>query len=400
MPAKKREKKTRRPRGFGSIEQRGPTSFRVRLSVDGKRVYETIEAGSLLEASNAAAELRRDHERQARRRRRGVPVAMRIAEALAGYRKEEVPLLAEGSQASYKGSLVQIEAYFVGELGNPKLADIDRADVKRFMRWRARQKPKRWKRRNKGKLSVRTVARDFRVLRRLFRWATEEMQYLDSSPVTGVKEPKTDDPAIIILDAPQYERLLEKATAKHPMFGLYVLLLGETGCRAYSEALSLRWEDVDLAEGFLHLVSGRDGHRTKSGKSRYVPMTDRLLEAMRAHFAAFRFAQYDGKQSAWVFHHTKTRRRYKAGAQVQAFKGPWQTATREAKLPPGLRLHDLRHRRVTTWLAEGKPTALVQKAMGHHSITVTEKYFHLVPQSLRALVQAGPSREELRRLAR
>ena len=46
----------------------------------------------------------------------------------------------------------------------------------------------------------------------------------------------------------------------------------------------------------------------------------------------------------------------------------------------------LRHRRVTTWLAAGKPTALVQKAMGHRSITVTEKYLHLVPTNLRALV--------------
>lgn len=42
----------------------------------------------------------------------------------------------------------------------------------------------------------------------------------------------------------------------------------------------LRWEDVDLEEGFLQIVSGRNGHRTKSGKTRWVPMTSRLRQAL------------------------------------------------------------------------------------------------------------------------
>jgi integrase len=50
-------------------------------------------------------------------------------------------------------------------------------------------------------------------------------------------------------------------------------------------------------------------------------------------------------------------------------------------------LHDLRHRRVTTWLAEGGAPALVQEAMGHSSAAVTERYKHLVPAHLLALVQ-------------
>lgn len=49
------------------------------------------------------------------------------------------------------------------------------------------------------------------------------------------------------------------------MLSLYVTTLGEAGVRCDSEALHLRWEDVDLEEGFLWISSGRDGHRTKSG---------------------------------------------------------------------------------------------------------------------------------------
>jgi integrase len=393
---KKTEKSTRRPRGFGSIEQRGPTSYRVRFSVAGKRYAETVEASSMLDASNQAAELRKEHERKAKRRRRGKPDAVQVSALIEEYEKEELPGLAEGSQTSYRVSLARIREFF-DEQGDPPLADVSRADVKRFIRWRARQGAKRWKKRNGGTLSARTVAKDFRVLRRLFTWAVE-MEYIEASPAAGEKEPRADEHAVVILSAEQYERFLEKA--KGPMFQLYALLLGETGLRAYSEALALRWEDVDLAAGFIHVVSGRDGRRTKSGKSRYVPMTPRLESAMREHFAHYRFAQYDGKPSPHVFHHLKTRRRYKAGQRVQAFKASFAAAMKAAKLPATFRPHDLRHRRVTTWLADGKATALVQAAMGHHSITVTEKYLHLVPENLKALVQDGPSRDELKALAR
>lgn len=398
MARTKTEKATRRPRGFGSIEQRGPKTFRIRFSVNGERVYETIEAESLTAASNYAAEKRAEHEKQAKRRRRGQPNAIHFSALLDEYERDELPGLAKGSQASYSGSLGRFRTFFVDEQDDPKLNDLGRADVRRYLRWREQQGALRWKKRNGGQLSVRTVSKDFRVLRRLLSWAVE-MEYLEASPAAGVKEPKADDRHVIILDDAQYEKLLEAAVDR-PMAYLYILLLGETGLRAYSEALNLRWSDVDLAEGFVHVVSGRDGHRTKSGRSRHVPMTDRLREAMRSHLTRYRFAAYDGKAAEHVFHHAKTRRRHKAGQRVQSFKGAFAAAKKAAQLPATFRPHDLRHRRVTTWLAEGKPTALVQAAMGHHSITVTEKYLHLVPTNLRALVEDGPSRAELKALAR
>jgi hypothetical protein len=35
-------------------------------------------------------------------------------------------------------------------------------------------------------------------------------------------------------------------------------------------------------------------------------MTPRLRQAMKDHFARFRFATYDGERSPWVFHHQNT----------------------------------------------------------------------------------------------
>jgi hypothetical protein len=45
-------------------------------------------------------------------------------------------------------------------------------------------------------------------------------------------------------------------------------------------------------------------------------MTPKLRQAMRDHFAQFRFATYYGQQTPWVFHHLRTRRRAKAGQRI------------------------------------------------------------------------------------
>lgn len=57
-----------------------------------------------------------------------------------------------------------------------------------------------------------------------------------------------------------------------------------------------------------------------------------------------------------------------------------------ANLPTGFRQHDLRHRRVTTWLAQGKSPALVQQAMGHSDVKTTMGYYRFLPEHLRSLV--------------
>jgi integrase/recombinase XerD len=136
---------------------------------------------------------------------------------------------------------------------------------------------------------------------------------------------------------------------------------------------------------------GRDGHRTKGGKSRFVPMTPRLVAAMREHFAAYRFAAYGDERTPWVFHHNRTRRHYRAGTRIGTLHVSFLGAAARAKLPPGLRQHDLRHRRVTTWLAEGKNPVLVKEAMGHADLRTTMGYTHLVKEHLRALVEPAPS---------
>ena len=127
------------------------------------------------------------------------------------------------------------------------------------------------------------------------------------------------------------------------MIWIYALFLGETGARSMSEALWVRWEDVDLTEGWIRIVQGRDQHRTKTGRGRDVPMTKRLHKAMCQHFAKYRFHEYerrDGDQtivvrSPWVFHHLVRRRKAEAGSRFYSLHRSLKAAAREAGIESG-----------------------------------------------------------------
>ena len=117
-------------------------------------------------------------------------------------------------------------------------------------------------------------------------------------------------------------------------------------------------------------------------------MTRRLEAAMREHFAQFRLQRYSGKRSPWVFHHEYMKRGgARPGTRIKCMRKGLTASATDAKLPAGWVPHDLRHRRVTSWLGQGKSPVLVQEAAGHAEITTTMRYAHLAREHLRALVE-------------
>jgi integrase/recombinase XerD len=376
----------------GSISLRSPGVWRIRLCVterQGESKYHSFTVhGTKVEAQNFATEKYAELAKDVQRTADGLALPPSFSGLVDLYRTQELVSRAEGTQRSYNDSFKPFSVYFVDQLGDPRVDQIRRAHIKGYLAWR-RDTPYG---RNKKAVSKHTVARDLRVLKLLFGFALE-MDYIEANPCERVESPKADPRTPHILSADEYERLLSACEGRS-MLQLYVLTLAETGCRSYSEALRLRWEDVDLSEGFVQIRSGREGQRTKSGKSRWTPMTPRLRDAMREHFAKYRLGIYHGQRSAYVFHHTRDRQRSKAGEQIKSLRRAFRAATTRAKVP-AVRLHDLRHRRVTTWLAEGKSPALVQEAMGHSSIATTLGYKHLAREHLRALVEptASPVRK-------
>lgn len=383
----------------GSITKRGGV-WRVRLCVGGKRHRYTVQ-GTRVEAENFATAEHAELTRALGRVRVGLPGQVTFSELLRLFREQEAPSMSDGGRESYEDSFKVFEVYFVGRLGDPIIQKLRAGHIKEFIAWRRVnriQTPKHEPPTPEavpGSVTNYTVGRDRRVLNRLFNYAVD-LEYIDANPCARVKAPKADERTPVILDNDQYDRLLD-ACGEQDMLRLYILVLAETGCRSLSEAVKLTWDDVDLAGGFVQMKSAA-GRRTKSGKSRWTPMTPKLAEAMREHFARYRFVAYDGQRTPWLFHHTQTARRARAGERRRSFRNAFESAVQRAELPPGFRPHDLRHRRVTKWLAEGRNPVHVKEAVGHADLATTMRYTHLAREHLRALVAepAAPPAVEVR----
>jgi site-specific recombinase XerD len=386
----------RRRRVPGTIERRGDT-HRVRLRIGGKRYVYTVKTTDRRVADEFAIKKDRELRGQAERRTAGLVTGMRLSALLKEYETNVMPALAEGTQAAYSDSLKLLRRYFVepgeeevfkdGEAlpahrQDPAIDTVRAAHVQAYMTWRRTH-------RLDGEATAthnRTIQKDRAVLHRIFDYA-DRLEYRDGNPVGRVEPPRADERDPVILSDVQYESLLTECE-RWPMLRLYALILGETGARCKSEVMWLRWEDVHLDDGFLSIVTGRNGHRTKGGKTRWVPMTARLVAAMREHFARYRFAQYGGQPTPWVFHHEISRARHESGKRIRSLHRSFASAALRAKLPEGLHQHDLRHRRVTTWLADGADVTKVKEAVGHSDIRTTMRYTHLAKEHLRSLVDS------------
>ncbi|MCH7533000.1 MAG: tyrosine-type recombinase/integrase [Gemmatimonadetes bacterium] len=368
----------------GHIEKRGEDSWRVTLCVDGQYSKYTVRGDR--EAAETRA--RTEYDTLKSRSTIGLPGPMSFSALLARFEDAKLPGLAPNTQAGYTNSLAAFRTYFVSEGRDPQLHAIRPGHVEGFLAWRRMRQPDGTRR--KEALSARSLRKDRATLHLLFAFALT-LEVVDSNPVSRTKAPKGDQREPIIITADQYEALLT-ACEGQPMLYLYVLMLAETGMRCESEALWVRWEDMDLETGLLNVESVRKGRRTKSGKSRRVPITPRLRTAIRAHMALYRFARYGSHAdpTPWVFHHDVKRRHAKAGDRIRSLRRSFAGAVKRAELPADLNQHDLRHRRVTVWLAEGKPAHIVQKAMGHSDLRTTLDYAHLVDDDLLQLV-AGPT---------
>ena len=85
----------------------------------------------------------------------------------------------------------------------------------------------------------------------------------------------------------------------------------------------------------------------------------------------------------------------RAGDRLRSLHRAVRAAAGRAKLPADFRRHDLRHRRVTTWLADERNPVHVKEALGHSDLRITMDYTHLAREHLRSLVDDEPLDQSL-----
>ncbi len=159
-------------------------------------------------------------------------------------------------------------------------------------------------------------------------------------------------------------RVLDEAVGSasaSPIAVAAIRLLMLTGCRK-SEILTLRWTDVDLEAGELHLGDAKAGPRAVQ----LPPTAVRLLEALPRR-----------EGCRWVFPGEDREGRFSGGGLDHV----GQTVRTNAELED-VRLHDLRHSFASRALALGETLPVIGKLLGHNDIETTARYAHLAQDSI------------------
>lgn len=154
--------------------------------------------------------------------------------------------------------------------------------------------------------------------------------------------------------------VLKESSHRNEAKAIELLLL--TGARK-SEILTARWENVNFDEKILTVPL------SKSGKTRYIPLSKQALEVFRA------LRNERKAQSTWVFPQKRQNK------PIQNIWRTWSQARKEAGLTD-VRLHDLRHSFASFLINSGRTLYEVQRILGHGTPSVTMRYAHLDNQSL------------------
>jgi integrase/recombinase XerD len=144
-----------------------------------------------------------------------------------------------------------------------------------------------------------------------------------------------------------------------------ILITAYAGGLRVSEVCRLRVEDIDSQRMVIHVRQG------KGQKDRYVMLSPRLLEILRAYWKAVRPRGYLFP-GATPDRPIATCSVHKACAR----------AARYAKLGKHVTVHTLRHSFATHLLEAGTDLRTIQVLLGHRSFNTTARYVHVATASL------------------
>ena len=329
-----------------------------------KRLAETIRAKCLLQLAQDKA-LDREPERS-------------FKELIVTYL--EVNQRKRGFERVQHASKPLLQAF-----GENAIKDIDVAAVEKYIADRSQT------------VSDGTINRELGVLSAAFNYAIAKRGWKVANPVVGCKRPEpegrvrwitraeaagliqmADRPTAFSADSREKISLGLPLTSQYrsPYLRDFIELALNTGCRK-QELLGLKWENVDFGNDLILL------ERTKNGLRRSVPLN---LVSKGVLIRRRRVRAEVCPDTPWVFFHITPTTNAHVGDRVKDVKTSFATACKKAGIKD-LRIHDLRHTAASWLVMEGVPLLQVSRLLGHRSITQTERYAHLAPESSRALVE-------------
>jgi integrase/recombinase XerD len=197
------------------------------------------------------------------------------------------------------------------------------------------------------------------ALRFLYRFTLPRSWHVKMIPYA--KRPKK---LPVVLGHEQVLELIE--CVANPKYRTLLLVLYATGLRL-SEGLHLRAEHIDSRRMQIRVTRG------KGNKERLVPLSPRLLTALREYWKEFRPPDYlfPGRNPA-------------APVSTECIRNACKAAARKAGIRPTVTPHTLRHSFATALLEAGVDLLTIGHLLGHKRFTSTMVYLHVRRPHLQA----------------
>jgi integrase len=348
--------------------------WRIRYrDASGRRILETLGKEPAWNRTRAEAELRRrlvDVERAGYQH----PERITFADFSDRWLNEHLPGrgLKQTTIESYQQTL---QRHLLPSFGSHQLSELERRPelIDRYVSDKTR-----------AGLSAKTISNHLLLLqvmlKRAVRW-----RLIQRNPVQDVDRPRLQQPDLQILTPAQIARLatayreLEHDAATEDERDWWRLArtltftaLGTAMRRG--ELLALRWRDVELLDGRLHvreaLVRGRlTTPKSRAGR-RMIELGPRTRDLLTQHWQRSTFQAYD----ELVFSHPQKGTPLDPSRLTRAYL---RRALNRAGITGTFRpFHDLRHTALTHEAAAGNPMTYIQHRAGHSQAAITERYIH------------------------
>lgn len=197
-----------------------------------------------------------------------------------------------------------------------------------------------------------TVREDLQAINKLFRWADREMLFGDmplNIPTRNIALPASTKPRSRVVEREELDRLI---TALSPVMADIVEIAFETAMRR-SEIIRLTPRALHLQERCLSVIDGKTGDRI-------VPLSQKAVN--RLQDVAKRCLTPDSRMFPVSAHSVSTAVR---------------RARKRVGLDDGVRLHQLRHTRISMVARMGFNQAQIMMVSGHKDSRSVQRYTHL-----------------------
>ena len=261
-----------------------------------------------------------------------------------------------------------------GFFGEKHLRDIKPMMIEKFKRERLATPTKHDTEERPRPRSPASVNRDLACLSKILSMAFDN-ELIDSNPMRRVRLLKENGSRERFITADEEVKLFAKLTGRRDHIRSVVTVALNTGMRR-GEILDLQWEHVNFVARTIFIA------RSKTGKTRTIPMNDIVFEELKA-------LKQDAGTRDFVFSVSKT------GVNIDSIKTGWRNACAAAGLVD-LRFHDTRHTFATRLRANGVHEWDIRDLLGHTTTRMTSVYTHQTPANLRQAVttlgQSKPGR--------